>query len=254
MTEAPLSSTQRFSDRVSDYARYRPSYPDSLVDWLIDRYSVNNDSSIADIGSGTGVFTRLLIDKGLSVIAVEPNNEMRMESDRVLENSPLYNSVSGTAEKTTLADESINFLVAAQAFHWFDVSSARQEFRRILSPGGVAALIWNRRLTESTFQLAYEKLLAQLLGYNEVKHTRFTDKQISNFIGSSCEKSEFSYSQTLDLASFKGRVFSSSYTPKPTDGGYAKFVDNLEDLFVAYSKNGLVTFDYSSTVFSGCLE
>ena len=254
MIDTALLSTKRFSDRVSDYAKYRPSYPDAVVDWLIDTYALNDKSSIADIGSGTGIFSRLLLEKGLSVIAVEPNDDMRAESDRVLGKSQLYQSVSGTAENTTLADGSVNFVVAAQAFHWFDVSATKAEFYRIIRPGGVLALIWNRRLTSTEFQSDYEMLLSGLAGYGEVKHTRLTNDDIGHFIGDACEKKEFPYSQKFDYESFQGRVFSSSYTPRPTDDAYAEFVEALQALFDKYSEGGTVSFEYNTTVFSGCLK
>ena len=164
MSNSENLSTRRFSDRVVDYANYRPSYPSSVVEWLIEKYDLNAESRIADIGAGTGIFSQLLVDKGLSVTAVEPNDEMRGESDRVLGTNPLYKSVSGTAENTILASGSINFIVAAQAFHWFDVSLATPEFRRILGPEGAIALIWNRRLNTTGFQADYERLLTGLAG------------------------------------------------------------------------------------------
>jgi SAM-dependent methyltransferase len=206
---------------------------------------------IADIGSGTGIFSRLLISHGLSVVAVEPNEEMRAESDRVLGESTSYRSISGTAEQTTLANHSIDFVVAAQAFHWFDVTLAKDEFRRILRPEAGVALIWNRRLSTSRFQSEYEQLLADLPGYCDIKHTRLGDDEIMQFLGDGSFCVEFPYAQSFDLQSFKGRVFSSSYTPTPADNGYSNFVEKLENLFSKYSQSGSVSFEYSTTVYSG---
>src|ERR1700751_2712080 len=126
------NSTQRFSDRVENYIRYRPSYPPQVLETLRAECGLTRDSTIADIASGTGIFSRLLLDNGNRVCGVEPNREMREAAERLLAGFPRFISVSGTAEATTLADRSVDFATAAQAAHWFDLPKARKEFARIL--------------------------------------------------------------------------------------------------------------------------
>ena len=125
MSQAP---TARFSDRVEDYVRYRPGYPAEVVDLLRKECGLRLSHIIADIASGTGAFTRLLLENGNRVFAVEPNSEMREAGNRLLGNFDQLTSVSGTAEETTLASASVDFVTAAQAAHWFDRSRARGEF------------------------------------------------------------------------------------------------------------------------------
>ena len=110
-------STLRFSNRVANYARYRPSYPAKVLDHLQHECHLTAQSLIADIGSGTGIFSKLLLEKGYAVHAVEPNDAMRSEAERELKKSTGFHSVNGTAENTTLADKSVNLIVCAQAFH-----------------------------------------------------------------------------------------------------------------------------------------
>ena len=154
------SSTARFSDRVEDYVRYRPGYSPEVLDLLRAECELQPSHIVADIASGTGMFTRLLLENGNSVFAVEPNTEMREMGLRLLESYNRLVSVAGTAEETTLGSASVDFVTSAQAAHWFDLPRARAEFARILRPEGWCVLIWNERRTETTpFLLDYEQLL-----------------------------------------------------------------------------------------------
>src|SRR5215469_16795520 len=136
---------QRFSNRVTDYARYRPSYPPELLDLLRMECGLQHEQNIADIGSGTGLLTKLFLENGNRVFGVEPNGEMRSAGEEVLRGYPNFTSIDGSAEATTLADSSVDFISAGQAFHWFDVELARGEFRRILKPGGWVVIVWQDR-------------------------------------------------------------------------------------------------------------
>ncbi len=155
-------SAQRFSDRVENYVRYRPSYPDEIVQILRDETALNPDSVIADVGSGTGISAELFLKNGNTVFGIEPNLQMRQAAEQLLKPYSDFRSVDGTSEATTLASASVDYAVAAQAFHWFDPSRTRQEFVRILRPSGWVVLIWNARRLESTpFLRAYEQLLQE---------------------------------------------------------------------------------------------
>jgi SAM-dependent methyltransferase len=157
MTQSP---TARFSDRVENYVRYRPGYPPEVLDLLRAECGLQPSHIVADVASGTGVFTRLLLENGNSVFAVEPNTEMREAGVHELESYDRLVSVAGTAEETTLRSASVDFVTAAQAAHWFDLPRARAEFVRILRPGGWCVLIWNERRTATTpFLRDYEQLL-----------------------------------------------------------------------------------------------
>ena len=159
--------TRRFSDRVDNYVRYRPSYPTAVLETLRSECDLSVATVVADIGSGTGILTRLFLENGNRVYGVEPNAEMRGAAEKLLRDFPGFESVAGTAEETGLAANSIDLVVAAQAFHWFDPDRAGMEFQRILRPGGWVALVWNERLVgASPFLREYEELLSEGPGPN----------------------------------------------------------------------------------------
>jgi ubiquinone/menaquinone biosynthesis C-methylase UbiE len=152
----------RFSDRVEDYVRFRPSYPAAVIELLRAEVGVGPGCTVADVGSGTGILTALLLESGSRVIAVEPNPAMRGAAEESLATHPRFVSVEGSAEATGLDDSSVDGITVAQAFHWFRVDDTAREFARILHPGGWVALIWNSRpLSGSPFLCAYESFLEE---------------------------------------------------------------------------------------------
>src|SRR5712691_9479273 len=154
------NATRRFSDRAANYVRYRPGYPPEALQTLNTECGLRPSHVIADIASGTGIWTGRLLENDNPVFGVEPNAEMREAGERLLAPFPKFTSIAGTAEATTLADQSMDFVTAAQAAHWFDRERARREFVRILKPGGWLVLLWNERLTDATpFLRGYEELL-----------------------------------------------------------------------------------------------
>jgi ubiquinone/menaquinone biosynthesis C-methylase UbiE len=151
----PGDVTQRFSSRVDNYIRYRPGYPDAILDTLRDAYGLTPASIVADVGSGTGILTEMFLRHGNVVYGIEPNREMREAAERLLAGYDRFHSVAATAEDTTLGDDSVDLVTAGQAFHWFDPSKARAEFARVLKPGGWVALIWNERVVTTPFLADY---------------------------------------------------------------------------------------------------
>jgi SAM-dependent methyltransferase len=246
------SPEERFSDRVANYVKYRPSYPLQVVETLSRQCGLNNESAIADIGSGTGIFTSLLMDAGFRVMAVEPNREMRLAAEERFAGNPLFLSNDGTAEHTGLNSCSVDLIVAAQAFHWFDRSACSSEFRRILKPGGMLALVWNQRKTDSPFHKAYDELLNRFSGeYREVNHRNIPDNAIRDFFGRACCLFTFENCQDFDFDGLKGRMLSSSYTPVPDSLEYNPMLEELRRLFSAFSQNGRVIFEYETRLFVG---
>lgn len=175
--------TQRFSNRVDNYVLYRPSYPAEVVTVLEQEAGLRREHVIADIGSGTGISTRLFLDHGNSVFAVEPNSAMRQAAETSFTGNVRFNSVNGTAEQTNLATNSIDFVVAGQAFHWFDRTQARGEFSRILRPSGWVLLMWNTRRTDTTtFLREYEHLIGEFaIDYRQVDHRNIDHAKIQSF-------------------------------------------------------------------------
>jgi SAM-dependent methyltransferase len=253
MSKAP---TARFSDRVENYVRYRPGYPPEVLDLLRTECGLESSHLIADIASGTGVFTRLLLENGNSVFAVEPNLEMRETGVQQLEAFNRLVSIAGTAEETTLPSASVDFLTSAQAAHWFDLARARAEFARILKPGGWCVLIWNERRTASSdFLRDYEQLLlTYATDYKEVRHERTTAIIHEFFAPSSHQERTFSLRQQFDYEGAAGRLLSSSYAPLERHPGHAPMMRELERIFREHAVDGKVEFEYDTRVYYGKLH
>jgi SAM-dependent methyltransferase len=248
-------ATQRFSSRVDNYVRYRPGYPPEVVELLKNECGLTPDSVIADIASGTGIFTRMLAENGNRVFGVEPNDEMRRAGERLLERYSGVTSVAGTAEATTLADHSVDIVTAAQAAHWFDREKARREFVRILKPGGWLVLLWNERRTDSTpFLREYEHLLlAYGTDYREVRHERTTAEIAGFFSPSPFGSSALEMRQEVDYPGLEGRLLSSSYTPTSDQPNYDVMSRELRRIFDTNQIDGHVSLEYNTLVYYGRL-
>jgi len=252
----PVSNpTERFSSRVNDYVLYRPGYPAEVLELLTTECGLTSQSVIADIASGTGIFTRMLLENGNRVVGVEPNDDMRKAGESFLATYPNFTSVAGTAEETKLADHSVDFVTAAQAAHWFHRERARKEFVRILRPGGWTVLIWNERQTDTTpFLRAYERLLLEFgTDYQDVRHERTTDAIDSFFAPSPFESRVFAVRQEFDYDGVKGRLLSSSYAPAAGHPGHEPMLRELRRIFDTYQENGRAAFDYTTRVYYGRL-
>ncbi len=248
--------TQRFSSRVDNYVRYRPDYPLEVLYLLKNECGLTPDSVIADIASGTGLFTRLLLENGNRVFGVEPNADMRGAGEQFLAQYPHFTSVAGTAEATTLPDQSVDLVTAAQAAHWFDRGKARREFLRILKPQGWTVLLWNERRTDSTpFLRDYEQLLLSYgTDYQEVRHERTTAEISDFFAPAPFQSRELEMRQELDYSALEGRLLSSSYTPGPDHPTYESMLRELRRMFDAHRVNGRVALEYNTLVYYGRLD
>lgn len=249
-------STLRFGNRVANYAKYRPSYPDKVLDYLQHECHLTSESVIADIGSGTGIFTKLLLDRGFTVYAVEPNDSMRHEAEKQLKLLPGFYSLNGTAENTNLPDKNTNLIVCAQAFHWFNNAETRAEFKRILAPYGHVALIWNNRCIDADdFAIAYELLLKQQSSdYERINHQNLTEADFVAFYhNGKYSLAKFSNYQVFNFAQLAGRAFSSSYVPAEDTPEGHMFSIQLKAIFDQYQTNGTVMFRYDTEVYLGKL-
>lgn len=250
------NTTERFSNRVENYIKYRPSYPPQVIDLLRDECGLASDSLIADVGSGTGIFARLLLENGCQVFGIEPNEPMREAAEKLLADYPKFTSIAAPAEATPLPDDSVDLITAAQAFHWFDRDKAKLEFRRILKPGGYLVLIWNERLTDTTlFLREYEKLLLDYsTDYTQVNHTQIDDTVLSEFFApSSYQIRTFENRQLFDYEGLQGRLLSSSYAPPQDHPSAASMLAELRRIFDANQQKGTVSFDYETKVYFGVL-
>jgi SAM-dependent methyltransferase len=249
------NATSRFSDRVENYVRYRPGYPPEVLQELKSQCGLAPSHVIADIASGTGIWTRMLLENGNAVIGVEPNAEMREAGERLLAAFARFTSVAGTAEATTLPDHGLDFVTAAQAAHWFDRRRARSEFVRILKPGGWLVLLWNERLTDSTpFLREYEQLLLKYgTDYQDVRHERTTDAVNEFFDPAPFQERTFEMRQEFDYSGIEGRLLSSSYAPGPDHPQHASMLLELRRIFDEFAVNGRATFEYKTRLYFGRL-
>jgi SAM-dependent methyltransferase len=252
----PGVSTERFSSRVADYVRYRPDYPEAVIDYLRQHAGLSASSIVADIGSGTGIFTRHLLEAGCKVFAVEPNEAMRQAGENMLGSLPGFVSVCAKANDTGLQNDSVDIIVCAQAFHWFNNDETKAEFQRILKTGCYVALIWNNRLVNAdAFSIAYEALLQQNgTDYREVNHQNLKADDFRAFYrNGEYERVCFPNEQIFDEAGLIGRAFSSSYVPPAdTDAGH-ELLKGLKNVFRKYQENGTVCVKYETELYVGRL-
>lgn len=244
---------ERFSDRVENYIRFRPGYPEQIVALIERETALAPGALIADIGSGTGISSELFIRAGHRVAAVEPNKAMRAAAERQLASSPGFRSVDGSAQATTLETASVDLIIAAQAFHWFDTPETRAEFSRILKPGGMIALIWNERKTDSTpFLVDYESLLLRFgMDYSEVRHENIGAESLGHFFIGPFSAHVFPNRQQFGFEALKGRMLSSSYVPTEGHPDYEPMIAELRGIFDRHQVSGNVDFLYDTRVYIG---
>lgn len=246
-----MNTVERFSNRVENYVKYRPSYPPEVLDLFRDEMNLQTDSVIADIGSGTGISAKIFLENGNSVYGVEPNATMREAAEEFLKDFPRFTSIDGTSEKTNLPENSVDFIIAAQAFHWFDKEKTRPEFKRILRENGFVALIWNeRQLNTNDFLIDYENLLKKFgTDYEKVRHDNLEEKMFSDFFQTEFQSRTFLNVQTLDFQGLKGRILSSSYMPSETDALFSPMIDELKSLFENHAEKGKIQVLYNTNIF-----
>lgn len=252
-----LSPTTRFSNRVENYIKFRPHYPEELYIFCKETLLLESTHSIADIGSGTGFLTELFLKHGHLVYGVEPNAEMRSAAEKLLQNYPHFKSIEASAEESLLPMHSVDFILAGQAFHWFDASKAKKEFLRILKPKGHVLLIWNDRNIEfSPLLQAYEELLNTFgTDYQDVSY-RYADKKVLThfFAPNSYQFISFPNAQQFDFEGFKGRLLSSSYAPLQEDSRYEPMLLKLQEIFNQFQQQGKVHFEYQTCLYYGPLS
>lgn len=252
-----LNSKKRFSSRVDNYKKFRPSYPEGIISFLEAEKILYKNSIIADIGSGTGILSELFLKNGNSVYGIEPNFNMRSAAERMLNKYSTFISIDGSAESTTMKDNSVDMITVGQAFHWFDQKKARKEFLRILKPVGFVVIIWNnRKRSGSTFLEAYEDLLLSYgTDYRKISNIQIDFKDFYR-VGKNSEgykREVVDNYQYLDYPGLKGRLLSSSYTPLDDHPNYNNMITELKKIFNENNQNGEVKFEYETEVYYGRL-
>ncbi|WP_295128798.1 class I SAM-dependent methyltransferase [uncultured Chitinophaga sp.] len=248
-----MKNTERFSNRVDNYVKYRPHYPEAIIPYLKQHAGLKPGGVVADIGVGTGISSLLFLENGNTVLGVEPNEAMRLAAENQLGNNTGFKVVNGSAEHTTLPDNCADLIIAGQAFHWFNRAEARAEFRRIGRENAMVALIWNERLTDTPFEAAFEQLLKDYaVDYIEVDHRNIGPEQLAEFFSEEGFVLQlFKNAQFFDYAGLKGRLLSSSYAPEPGHKNYAPMLEKLESIFGKYNEQRIVKFHYTTRLYLG---
>ncbi|MGA2902657.1 MAG: class I SAM-dependent methyltransferase [Candidatus Korobacteraceae bacterium] len=257
MAESVGDPLVRFSDRAEDYAKYRPRYSHDVVYALKQACGLTAQHLIADVGCGTGLLAEIFLNHGNRVIGVEPNREMRLAGERCLAGYANFSMVEGSAESTTLGEGTVDFIVAAQAFHWFRPAEARAEFARILKPGGWAVLVWHHRDAQATpFLRAYEAFLQQYsTDYELVARTYLASYEALQrfFAPNQMTLIQQRNQQRLDFDGLRGRLLSSSYIPRSGERHQA-MMQELPRLFSAYADDDRVVLEYDTNIYYGHLD
>ena len=245
-----LDPKKRFSSRVENYIKFRPNYPSEIVNFLKEKKILQDDSVIADIGSGTGILSELFLKNGNTVYGIEPNADMRNAAESLLENYSNFITTDGSAENTKLKRKIINIITVGQAFHWFNIKKTQKEFKRILKEEGYVVLIWNnRKKSGNGFSTEYEKLI---LKYGkDYKLTRKDENDINKFF--KYNKQVFYNYQDFDFEGLKGRLLSTSYIPLEDKLEYEDMIKELESIFDKYHKDGIIRLEYDTEVYYGNL-
>ena len=246
-------NTNRFSGRMDDYAASRPGYPDELIDTMYRELGFSERSVVADIGSGTGIFAKNMLERKSRVFAVEPNEDMAGTASMMLSGYEGFTLVHGTAEHTGLADKSVDFITCAQSFHWFEKKGAQREFRRILKPEGKVLLIWYRLFSEGNdFTREYENMHYRNSVNRTVDSRTIGAAELKDFFrNGAIQTLQFYHSHFLDLEGLKARFLSSSHAPLVGEQMYAQSMEQLQKLFERFESSGLVEFRYRTDLYYG---
>jgi SAM-dependent methyltransferase len=252
-----MKPTERFSTRVDAYREYRPRYPREIVDVLRRECGLTPEWVIADVAAGTGLLAEIFLENGNPVIAVEPNAAMRKACEELRGEYPRLKCVGETAEAMGLAVASVDMITVGQAMHWFDLEATRQEFVRVLRPGGWCVVVDNcRRMGGDAFHDGYERLLVEYgAEYRAVKDLYLNREKLAAFFApSAMTYVTLPNHQFLTLEVLRGRVLSSSYMPQEGDAKYPAMLDALDALFVRHAKGGVVRMEYETAICYGSLR
>lgn len=242
----PEDTISRFDDRAEDYVRYRPGYPAAAIDAIVGGLGDPAGLTAADIGAGTGISARLLGDRGLRVIAVEPGQIMQGAAIP----HPRVGWVSATAQATGVDAASVDIVLCAQSFHWFHTREAIGEFSRIVKPAGRLAIMWNRRSTSDPFTAGYRQAIADSGGESTAERMLFTPEIVSaDGLFTPPVRRAFANTQRLDLDGLIGRARSASYVPKDGEAG-TRLLESLRALHAHFAdRAGLVTLVYETELY-----
>jgi ubiquinone/menaquinone biosynthesis C-methylase UbiE len=267
-----IEKSYHLSQRVHNYIRYRPRYPQAVLDLLKAECQLTNSHIIADIGSGTGILAELFLQNGNFILGVEPDPDMRAGAEYCLEGVSNFTSIAATAEATTLPDRRMDFVTVGQAFHWFNLEQAKREFDRILAPQGWVVLVWNVQRAKGTpflealqnfwetkrfWKRSWQQSSEQMERAQAYRLSPELVRQelLEPFFGSGAFKQKvFENPLICDSAGLRGRVLSNGPALKPGEPLYPTMLAALEEIFWTHQENGTVTIEHDTHVVYGRLS
>ena len=251
-----MDTTKKFNGIANEYTQSRPSYAAEFIEYLFDKHGFSSSCVVADIGSGTGKFAKQILDKGCNVICVEPNTDVRLVAEKELCEYPNFKSVSGSAENTMLPDNFVDFITTAQAFHWFDTKSFKEESFRIIKPNGKAFLIWNTRDTEALINQklhsVYSKYCPNFKGFSG--GTKPHDDRIKYFFDNNYEYITFDNPLYFDREKFINRSLSGSYSLKKGGSNFDLYIEEIEKIFDEFETDGIVKIENETAAYVGTIK
>lgn len=251
------NNTSKFTGKAAIYSKYRSNYPNECIQDIVKEVSADKNIMIADIGAGTGKLTKQFLEKGIKVIAVEPNKDMLEVAIKDLSKyNELFEYKQEPAENTSIKSNSIDIITVAQAFHWFDKDKFKSECKRILKPNGIIAIMWNfidyKQELESKIIETHKQYTSLTFNASEEEQR---DNDIINFFGEDNYKFKIYKNNYIeDKEQFLGRQLSMSYALNENDDKYDEYVAEFNKLFAKYSKDGVIevhnnTYCYVGRIF-----
>ena len=236
-----MENKGKFSSKVIYYSQYRPSYPSAFINYLVNTVGMMPGYIVADIGAGTGILVKLIADKVKKIYAIEPDSSMRACCESSCAGIKNCHVTDGYAESTSLPVSSVDMITAAQSYHWFDRVNAKKEFQRILKPGGILVIVYNRKTKEEPVSIEHCELLGKhcpdYRGYaGGLDYVTETFSDI--FSGGICEQRIFENDMKLTLESFIGGTLSTSYAPSADDVSYGALIEGLTLIFTGFLRTG----------------
>jgi len=240
------NAAQGFAANTDRYEKARPTYPEEAISYIIETCKIDSKAVVVDVGAGTGKFSRSLVDKKITLIAIEPVKEMIQKFKQVLPSTPIF---EGTAEKIPLENKSVDVITAAQAFHWFANHNTLQEFNRILKPEGYLCLIWNSMDEEVEWIHLLQDMLAKQQG-NAPRYREGTWKKAfeNQTLFGDLNIKQFNHRHYMSFEGIVERILSSSYMAKLPEERIEKMQKDVKEIMVKCNVTGDLFIPYRTEI------
>jgi ubiquinone/menaquinone biosynthesis C-methylase UbiE len=252
-----MDSVDRFTTKAERYARYRYGYAVEAIQAIFDITGLNSHAVVADVGAGTGLLAKELVDRVEKIYAVEPNLAMREFAERLLGQHPTFIGVDGRSDATTLPDHSLDLIVAGQAIHWFEPQTTLKEFQRILKPEGWLAAVFHTPMRLQSFRDAINVVCTPENGWDTTPTPRpqYGDSHTDFYFGiGNGMKMHFPQTFQENWDAFIGGMLSDSHSPDDIHPAFPRLVAALREVFDQYSEGGYLQVPGGTDIVIGRLR